>query len=377
MKQVLIIHREYRHRGGEDVFLDEILIPQLKKLNIDHKVILLPSLKNPLEFLFMVLGLEKLRPSYQKVKNETRSKDFSHVLFNNFIPTVSFALPGFFKAQNIKTLMWVHNARLSCANGLLFNGQTPCHRCLTTGSRWDFLQNCHQNLMQSFLYSLVYRFNRVPKKILKNIDQFVCNSQFSQNILSSTSRHLGLPIKESVVIPMPVSMKSISTESPTPPLHPPIAQLSKQFYLFMGRVSFEKGADIFADFANKYPNKNFVMCGTGPMLDELQNRKISNLIFLGHITSEKPWLYTHAQALIIPSRVAETASLVISESRAYGTPVIYPKGGGAEETFNSLGCTGCSLVEFKAQEFARSEPSKLAHDTENKFENQLSKLFAN
>jgi glycosyltransferase involved in cell wall biosynthesis len=378
-KKILIIHRDYRHRGGEDVFLDEILIPELKKLNLDFQIARLPRLKNPLELAFMILGLEKLRPSYYQVAKQADSQNFSHVLFNNFIPTVSLALPELFKKKNIKTLMWVHNARLSCANGLLFNGKTACHRCLTQGSRWDFLQNCHRNILQSFLYSFIYRFNRVPKILLSSIDFFACNSQFTQNILNNTAKQLNQSPKPSFVIRMPPALQAVNIAGlPEAPesLKRHLSKIPKPFYLFMGRVSYEKGADIFADLALKFPQKGFLIAGEGPELEKLKTRGLPNLAFAGHVGLEKVWLYAHAEALIVPSRVMETSSLVIAESHVYGTPVVYPKGGGAEETFKWLKRSGCSLEEFKGQGFDRMQQPVPENLPDQDFQTQLTEVFA-
>jgi glycosyltransferase involved in cell wall biosynthesis len=128
--------------------------------------------------------------------------------------------------------------------------------------------------------------------------------------------------------------------------------------LFVGRVSYEKGADIFADLAAKMPHAGFVMAGSGPLLQDIPSSP--NLIcpgFLGE--EEKLWLYQNCDALVIPSRVPENAPMVIFESQPFGTPVVYPRGGGAEELVRWLGRDGCHLDDFVGQQFTwRNDPPK-------------------
>src|ERR1017187_5859326 len=159
MPKVLVIHRNYRVKGGEDFFLTQTLQPALNRLGIRHDVVVLAPLfskkssllSDLLELVCMFLGLERLRPSYFKISHELKKPDLSHVLFNNFIPTVSLALPARAKELGLKTLWWAHNARLTCANGLLYDGQAPCHDCLLKGSRYSFFYDCQRNPMQSFI----------------------------------------------------------------------------------------------------------------------------------------------------------------------------------------------------------------------------------
>jgi hypothetical protein len=77
---------------------------------------------------------------------------------------------------------------------------------------------------------------------------------------------------------------------------------------------------------------------------------------------EKLWLYQNCEALVIPSRVPENAPMIIFESQPFGTPIVYPRGGGAEELVRWLGRDGCSLDEFVGQQFTRRKdlPNELA-----------------
>jgi glycosyltransferase involved in cell wall biosynthesis len=362
--KILVLHRDYQLRGGEEAFLEAVLTPALKELPVQFSVLRLPALfsgrsrlRDLIELGLMVVGLERLRPSYFAVKRalsrEASRGAFTHCIFNNFIPTLSLALPELMKRKGIKTFSWVHNQRLSCANGLRFNGKVSCHLCFERGSRFAILQKCHVTRVRSLLYALVYRYRRVLRRIGPSIDCFIGSSDYSLRSVTDAVRS-GLNRAPKVQL-----VRSVPAQAPPPRprtstrLQGDIDRLPRPFYLFVGRVSYEKGADIFADLAAKIPHAGFVMGGTGPLSQKIASS--GNLICTGLLEDEeeKLWLYQTCEALVIPSRVPENAPMVIFESQPFGTPVVYPKGGGAEELVRWLGRDGCSLDEFVGQRFTR------------------------
>lgn len=368
--KVLVIHRDYRLRGGEDVFLEKHLLPALKELSIPFELVRFHSLfcdskpgasklRDAVELILMALGWERLRPSYFSVRNVLEKGEFSHCFFNGFIPTVSLGLPGLMKDQGIQTLWWVHNQRLACANGLNFNGKEACHRCFEKGSRWAFFQKCHPSRIQSLIYALVYRSRRVVRLLGKSMDCFVGASEYSlRSVVEPIEVELGRkpPVR---LIRIPPAVSGETQKRAAPPAW--ISRLQRPFFAFVGRVSHEKGADIFADLAQKYPQFDFVLGGDGPLLDAIREKAPSNLICPGFVgNAEKDFLFENCEALIIPSRVPENAGLVVHESHAFGTPVIYPRGGGAEETVHWLKREGCALDEFSGQKFPKRKPEPQA-----------------
>jgi glycosyltransferase involved in cell wall biosynthesis len=361
--RVLVIHRNYQLRGGEEAFLESVLTPALEELPLRFSVLRLSALfaggwnlRDGLELVCMVLGLERLRPSYFAVKRAltrgTTSGKFTHCIFNNFIPTVSLALPRLMKQKGMKTFWWVHNQRVTCANGVRFNGKASCHRCFEQGSRFAAIQKCHPSRAQSVLYSLIYRRRRVLRWVGPSIDCFIGSSQYSlRNVLEPIKACLSRAPDAQLIRSLPSGVpQEMATASPA--LTALMGGLPRPFFLFIGRVCYEKGADIFAEVAAKWPHAGFVMGGTGPLSQTI--RGAPNLICTGFLTEEdKRWLYQNCEALVIPSRVPENAPMVIIESLPFGTPIVYPKGGGAEELVRWLGRDGCSLDEFAAQQFTR------------------------
>jgi len=130
-KRVLAIHRKYRHKGGEDFFIADFLLPALGLSKCRYDALKFGPLfsnfvyffQDVLEVICMGLGLEFFRPSLKAIRRRIEAYKPTHVIFNNFIPTLSLNAPALAKAHGAKTIYWIHNSRLYCANGLSFNGK--------------------------------------------------------------------------------------------------------------------------------------------------------------------------------------------------------------------------------------------------------------
>ncbi|MCL4334430.1 MAG: glycosyltransferase [Candidatus Thermoplasmatota archaeon] len=96
------------------------------------------------------------------------------------------------------------------------------------------------------------------------------------------------------------------------------------YYLFLGRLTRDKGVDEVLEAAAHLPGIRFKIAGTGPLkanvMDFVSNH--SNTEYLGYVTEEeKVELLKNAKVLVVPSR-AETFGVVFIEAMASGTPVI-------------------------------------------------------
>ncbi len=97
-----------------------------------------------------------------------------------------------------------------------------------------------------------------------------------------------------------------------------------EFYLFLGRLTFDKGILSVLEAAKKMQDREFRIAGVGPMKGAVEEyaSKYNNIKYLGFVTEEeKIRLLSSAKVLVLPSR-AETFGVVYVESMASGTPVI-------------------------------------------------------
>lgn len=88
---------------------------------------------------------------------------------------------------------------------------------------------------------------------------------------------------------------------------------------FVGRLSWEKGADIYISLATQFPDHTFHVYGHGPMRSELEGRA-QNVIFHGRQTDmQRVW--SRIGLLVMTSR-SEGLPMAALEAMSYGIPVI-------------------------------------------------------
>lgn len=89
---------------------------------------------------------------------------------------------------------------------------------------------------------------------------------------------------------------------------------------FVGRLSVEKGPDRFLDLAEQHPDESFYLYGDGPMMEELRDRKVTNVEFLGFQTNMSQ-CWKNIGLLVISSRY-EGLPMTALEAMARGIPVL-------------------------------------------------------
>ena len=94
-------------------------------------------------------------------------------------------------------------------------------------------------------------------------------------------------------------------------------------YLFLGRISPEKGAGLFCQAISELGLRGLVV-GDGYMRNDLE-KKYPNIEFAGWALGErKKQLMLRAKALVFPSFLGETFGLSVAEAKSYGIPCIVP-----------------------------------------------------
>ena len=112
----------------------------------------------------------------------------------------------------------------------------------------------------------------------------------------------------------------------------------KDYVLYFGRFSEEKGIGALINVCKKLPNIQFIFAGTGPLEEEING--ISNIKNLGFQKGEAlEKLIREARFSIYPSEWYENCPFSVMESQMYGTPVLGANIGGIPELI-SVGSTG-------------------------------------
>lgn len=135
--------------------------------------------------------------------------------------------------------------------------------------------------------------------------------------------------------------------------------VKKDYVLYFGRYSEEKGIGTLINVCKELPNVQFVFAGNGP-LEEAVNR-IKNIKNVGFKTGKAlEDLIREAQFSVYPSEWCENCPFSVMESPIYGTPVLGADIGGIPELIK-VGKTG-ELFESGNQAELKSKIKKLWED---------------
>lgn len=206
--------------------------------------------------------------------------------------------------MKFKVILTLHDYFTACPNGGYFNFRQNKICKLRPLSLKCLKCNCDSRNYVFKLYRVIRQF--VQNKIVKlneKIENVITISELSEKILKPT-----LGSKANIVrIYNPIDTdnddKKVDIEN-------------NEYYLYVGRVSKEKGVDLFCKAITDLNFKGIIV-GDGSDKERLQ-KEYPNLEFTGWKNSDEVKVYMKkAKALIFPSLWYETAGLTILEAAAF------------------------------------------------------------
>jgi glycosyltransferase involved in cell wall biosynthesis len=137
------------------------------------------------------------------------------------------------------------------------------------------------------------------------------------------------------------------------------------YFLFLGRLSAEKGVDtLLGAWSLGEPPATLVIVGDGPEAASLRAIAPTGVEFRGQVAADEvPAIMASARALMIPSRWYEAAPRTITEAYAAGVPVIASDIGALSEAVQA-GITGY-LVRVDDPTAWAQAAQRLADDAES------------
>lgn len=168
-------------------------------------------------------------------------------------------------------------------------------------------------------------------------------------------------------------------------------------FVYVGRISDEKGTDIFCEVAQKikekYDNIEFCVIGTGENLVNYK-QKYAQVNFLGWMSHDDAMgVVSQARALILPSRCYEGAPLTVVEAMMQGVPCIVSDSTSAVENVrNNMGyifaaenkeeLEKCILKSLNSENYGKIKENIVNNwdkelYSENEYINRLIKLYNN
>lgn len=217
-----------------------------------------------------------------------------------------------------------HDYQLICPNHMCHNPNTHenCEKCLGG----HFL-NCTKGrcIHSSLAKSVIGTFEATFWKwmgVYKQLDAIICCSNFMKSKLDTN------PV---------LAEKTVVMHNFIDPIEQKTVQ-KKEYVLYFGRFSQEKGIATLVQAAKELPDIPFVFAGSGPLeylLDDVPN--IKNVGFQTGVALEM--LIREARFSVYPSEWYENCPFSVMESQMYGTPVLGADIGGIPELIQ-VGETG-------------------------------------
>jgi glycosyltransferase involved in cell wall biosynthesis len=254
---------------------------------------------------------------------ETDRPDIVHA--HNLYPLLSPSVLVACKRAGVPVVLSLHNFAQTCPNYDHYSHGRVCERCMEHGEMHCILNNCRGSFAENMTYAMRSYLARKSGVYQKNVDLFVCLTQFAKNHCVRAGFDAG---RIKVLTNM---------ANPDQPLTDPA---KGKYVAFAGFMVNRKGVRTLLEVARQNNGIPFCLAGEGPDLDAFKSAAPANVRFLGGLNNkDMQKFYSQARVVVVPSEWYEMCPLVISEAMSHGIPVVASRIGGIPELVDD-GATG-------------------------------------
>lgn len=218
--------------------------------------------------------------------------------------------------RKCRIVFTAHDYQLICPNHMLHNPNIHenCEKCLG-----GHFMNCarnkciHGSRAKSVIGTMEAEFWKW-NGVYRHIDTMICCSRFMKEKMDSN------PLFRQKTIALHNFVDKVECKG----------KEKKDYVLYFGRISEEKGINTLIDVCKNLPDVSFVFAGTGPLEEKIND--IPNVRNVGFQTGEAlKTLIREARFSVYPSEWYENCPFSVMESQMYGTPVLGTGIGGIPE----------------------------------------------
>ncbi len=270
----------------------------------------------------MILTMNNSRTSYKNMKKLIEDERPDLAIFNLVHKQITLSIIDALKEKNIPIFWTMHDLITVCPAYTMLDGNNKvCEKCLCNGFKECINNNCIKNSKLMSVLSTREAEYIKKKEWYNDIDLYICPSNFYKEILQRGNF---------------TTSKIIHMKNPLPPETKYEVKKSKDYVLYFGRLSKEKGVATLFD-AMKDVDYKLIVLGTGPIESELK-QKIADehledkISMLGFKTGKELTDYvSQARCVILPSEWYENGPYSAMEAMATGRPLIASNIGGLPE----------------------------------------------
>ena len=334
--RVLIVHNAYRFSGGEDsVVADEVAllsrkghdVVRLQRDNVDvdgmsRAGLAARTLWSPRTRRDTLELLRRCRPSVVHV--------------HNTLPLISPSIYWACAEAGVPVVQTLHNFRLACPQAMFLREGKVCERCLGHTPLPALQHGCYRDSRaQTAVVVGMLALHRGLGTWREKVTRYIALNEFCRDKFVQA----GLPTRRIMVKPNFADIER--DDAPVP----------RAGFLFVGRLSPEKGVDVLAQAWQDCPGMSLRVAGTGPHGDPLRDR--DGVAMLGALApADVQREMRQARALVLPSIWYENFPRTLVEAFGAGLPVIASRLGAMAELVEP-GVTGLLFEPGDPDELGR------------------------
>lgn len=314
--RVLLAHSRYRLRGGEERHL-ELLERGLTELGVkvgryERVAPPAPSIAGRLSIATSMLYSRKVAAELEDLV-ETEGYDVVHV--HNMLPMLSpSALVGA-RRGGAAVVLTAHNYRLFCPLGTMFAAGRPHRSCIRGSSLVCAVRHPRDDLGTTVAYGVGIEVQRRLRLVERWADAVVAPSRFLARTLVSAGFD-------------PTLVRALSYGVPVRPFR----SLPRDYVLFAGRLSEEKGLGLLLTASKLVPDIPIVVAGGGPLRPLVDGQRGDNVRFVGSLSEDEvAEVRASAALVVVPSVWDDVQPFSAIEALAAGKPVLTSDRGGLPE----------------------------------------------
>jgi glycosyltransferase involved in cell wall biosynthesis len=262
--------------------------------------------------------------------------DVAHI--HNLWPLISPSVICVLNRRKVPYVQTIHNYRYLVPDGILLKSdlRQPGNRLKV---RRRPLRSFHNSLLLTLLYGLSTRLVRWLGLIDNGRGVLQVLTRFSFDIHSQIFPGSMIVIKGNFIPDSEVISRLPAEKA--------------DYYLFLGRLSPEKGVETFLEACRQAGGANAIVAGDGPLGNSLRERYSSSGVeFVGFVVGlQKARLLARAKALVVPSLWLEQQPISVLEAAFAGTPTVASRIGGLPEMVHH-GQTGLLFESGNVAELA-------------------------
>lgn len=342
-ERVLVVHNAYQHCGGED----SVVEAEMALLRARGHAVELFSVHND-----SINGMGRVALAGRTLWSRTATAELDELItrfspdvihVHNTFPLLSPAIYWAASARHVPVVQTLHNFRLLCPQAMFLREGRVCEDCLGNLPWRGVARGCYRgSRAQTAVLAGMVSAHRALGTWQNKVTRYIALNAFCRDKFIAG----GLPAERVVIKPNFVDFK-------------PPAALVREGFLFVGRLSAEKGIQVLVDAAAHVSGARVAVAGTGPEAQVLKGA--SGIDALGALDGEAVRVrMSGAVALVVPSVWYETFGLVIVEAFAAGAPVIASRLGVMPNLVED-GVTGLLFEPGNAADLAEKMRWALAH----------------